>query len=72
MSTDSTEVPIHSETPIPPAIIEAASTGRLVLFVGAGVSRLAGGPSWSRSAENALDEIVEKRLIPFAEAEQLR
>lgn len=73
MATDSTEVPSHSEIPhIPPAIIEAASAGRLVLFVGAGVSRLAGGPSWSRSAENALEEIVEKRLIPFAEAEQLR
>ena len=73
MATDSTEVPSHSEIPIiPPVIIEAASAGRLVLFVGAGVSRLAGGPSWSRSAENALEEIVEKRLIPFAEAEQLR
>lgn len=73
MATDSTEVPSHSETPnIPSAIIEAASAGRLVLFVGAGVSRLAGGPSWSRSAENALEEIVKERLIPFAEAEQLR
>ncbi|TKS57742.1 MAG: hypothetical protein EWM72_03470 [Nitrospira sp.] len=73
MVTESTEPAGHSEIPdIPPAIIEAASAGRLVLFVGAGVSRLAGGPSWSRSAENALEEIVEKRLIPFAEAEQLR
>jgi hypothetical protein len=73
MATDSTEVPSHSEIPdIPPAIIDAASAGRLVIFVGAGVSRLAGGPSWSRSAENALEEIVEKRLIPFAEAEQLK
>lgn len=73
MATDSTEAPSHSETPnIPSAIIEAASAGRLVLFVGAGVSRLAGGPSWAQSAEKALDELVKKELIPFAEAEQLK
>lgn len=73
MVTESAEPANNSEIPeIPQAIIDAASTGRLIIFVGAGVSRLAGGPSWSRAAENALEEIVEKRLIPFAEAEQLK
>lgn len=73
MVTDPTEGPSRSEIPnIPPAIIEAASAARLVLFVGAGVSRLAGGLSWPEAANNALKEIVDKGLIPFAEAEQLR
>jgi hypothetical protein len=73
MANDSTEVPSQSEIPnVPPAIIEAASTGRLVLFVGAGVSRLAGGPSWPEAAANAFEELVSRGLIPFAEAEQLR
>ena len=73
MVTESAEPASQSEIPeIPPAIIDAASVGRLIIFVGAGVSRLEGGPSWSRAAENALEELVEKRLIPFAEAEQLK
>ena len=66
-SSNSPEIP-----PIPIAIVEAASNGRLVLFVGAGVSRLASGPSWEMAANNAFEDLIEKGLIPFCEAEQLR
>ncbi len=31
--------------PVPIAIKQAAAKGKLVIFVGAGVSRIAGGPS---------------------------
>ena len=62
-----------ADTPVtPPEIIEAATAGRLILFVGAGVSRLAGGPSWADAADIAFKELVDKGLLPFAEAEQLR
>jgi len=66
-ASDPKEVP-----DVPPAITEAAAAGRLILFVGAGVSRLAGGPSWEQAAENAFKELVAKGLISFGEAEQLR
>ena len=69
-SSESSQSPVIP--PIPPALIEAASGGRLVLFVGAGVSRLAGAPSWGKAAENAFDELIRKDLIPFGEVEQLK
>lgn len=71
------ESPVAQESfpdipPIPPAVVEAASGGRLVLFVGAGVSKLAGGPSWRKAADDAFKELNTKGLITYAEVQQLK
>lgn len=60
------------EPPVPAAIKAAALRGTLVLFVGAGASRLAGGPSWGEFADKLLAELCEKKLINHAERQQLR
>ncbi len=52
------------EIPLPPpSIIDAADGGRLVLFVGAGLSRLAGSPGWEEFADLLLVRLVAKGLI---------
>lgn len=45
---------IPSKPPIPLGLKEAAKEGKLVPFIGAGVSKLAGCPSWSQFADGAL------------------
>jgi hypothetical protein len=40
--------------PVPVELRTAAQLGRLVIFVGAGVSRLVGGPSWLEFADDLL------------------
>jgi hypothetical protein len=61
-----------SEIPvIPNEIKEAALDGRLVLFIGAGVSRLAGLPSWGGLADNILDGLLSKGYINHSEKEHL-
>lgn len=42
----------------PPELAEAARAGELVLFIGAGVSRLIGCPSWDGFANGALHQLV--------------
>lgn len=50
---------------IPTVIREAALTGRLVPFVGAGASRLAGCPGWTGFADQALNQLIEAgKLTP--------
>lgn len=46
-------------------IIKAAKTGRLIIFVGAGVSKLIGLPLWKEFAHKRLDEIFEHGLIDY-------
>lgn len=46
-------------------IITAAKTGTLVVFVGAGVSKLVGLPLWSEFALSRLDTIYENGLVDF-------
>ena len=43
-----------------PNIIEAAKLGNLIIFVGAGVSRLVKLPSWDEFAMGRLETIREK------------
>jgi len=56
---------------VPPEIIEAAETGSLVVFVGAGVSCLAGAPNWDGFAAKALELAVNKGGMNHAQKEQL-
>jgi hypothetical protein len=52
-------------------ILEAASRGKLILFIGAGVSRLLGCPSWSSFAKKVLDDACKKHCIDYRQHELL-
>jgi hypothetical protein len=67
------KIPDLREVPdLPPEIKEAALDGELALFVGAGVSRLVGLPSWAGLAEKALTELRENNLLNYSEQDQLK
>ena len=57
---------------IPEGLREAQQTRRLVPFIGAGVSRLAGCPDWTSFADAALDQMVKARCLNHSEVEQLK
>lgn len=52
---------------LPNEIIEAANTGNLVLFIGAGISRMAGHPSWDGFADAVVDQLVKHEVIDHHE-----
>ena len=56
---------------VPPEVLRAAQDGNLVIFVGAGVSRLVGGPSWQELASGALEMLAQKGMITFSDIKQL-
>lgn len=57
---------------IPKGIFEAAQSGKLVLFIGAGVSRIVGCPSWKDFAIEYLKDLHNKQVINFFEFEKLK
>ncbi len=66
------EVPKLSDKPkLPDEIIQAGLNGELVLFVGAGMSKLLELPSWKELAQNVLKSLQEKGCLDFSELEQL-
>jgi hypothetical protein len=56
---------------IPPKILEAAAAGRLVVFVGAGVSRIIGLPSWKEFSLLQLKDLRDKKAINYYEYKSL-
>lgn len=56
---------------MPPEVVQAAKECNLVLFIGAGVSRLMGCPSWPELADAALRHLAKKEFISFADVQQL-
>lgn len=67
------KIPELRETPdLPDEVKQAAIGGQLVLFVGAGVSRLVGIPSWAGLAEAALDDLRMSGQLNYSELEQLK
>jgi len=56
---------------IPQSILDAAHSGKLVVFIGAGVSRLAGGRSWAGYANSKLEYLQKKKYISFYDKERL-
>ena len=57
---------------IPPPILKAASNGKLVVFIGAGVSRLLGYPSWQNLAEKYVEYLFREGKLSYLEYEYLR
>jgi SIR2-like protein len=56
---------------IPELLRNSSQMGNLVLFVGAGVSRIAGCPGWIKMADMALGQMVAANGLSHAEVEQL-
>ncbi len=56
---------------IPPKIIDAVKKEDLVVFFGAGVSRIIGCPSWQGFAKAYLDQLLQCKLINHFEYDQL-
>jgi hypothetical protein len=56
---------------LPPEVEQAAQSGELVVFVGAGVSRLIGCPSWDSLANKVLHQLAEKKGINYYELSQI-
>lgn len=56
---------------IPEQILDAASKGRLVLFIGSGVSQIIGCPSWKEFADIILKDLFDKNLITYYEKTEL-
>lgn len=57
---------------IPKEILDASSRGKLIIFVGAGVSRIIGCPSWREFAEKYLKDLLEKKIINYYEFSHLQ
>jgi hypothetical protein len=61
------------ETISPPEeVIQAGLDGSLILFIGAGVSRLLELPSWNELALCVLQDLRNKSLLNYSEIEQLK
>ncbi len=46
--------------------------GNLILFIGAGISRLLGLPSWSGLADKIMEDLREKEFLDYSEIQQLK
>ena len=57
---------------VPPEVFKAARNGKLVVFIGAGVSRIIGCPSWNEFAYKQLDDLRERKAINFYEYTSLK
>ena len=63
---------IGARVPLDPQIIEAADRGTLVLFVGAGVSRLVGCEGWDDLALDLLKICYDKGFINYRASRELK
>lgn len=73
--TQAVSTPKFLEIPeIPLAIQDAAKRGKLVIFVGAGVSCLVDGPSWDQMADKLLSQLSNQNnsSLTFSEIDQLK
>jgi hypothetical protein len=57
---------------IPPALREAAQLTKLIPFVGAGASKLAGCPGWNEFADDALKVFIECGKFSYAQLDQVK
>ena len=66
----STDIPLIPD--VPDSLREAAQVGTLIPFVGAGVSALAGCPSWDEFANAALNVFVQRDQFNHAQIDQIK
>ena len=67
------QVPELSNDPsLPDEIIQAALNGNLILFIGAGISRLLDLPSWSGLADKIMEDLRKKEFLDYSEIQQLK
>ena len=67
------QVPELSYAPsLPDEIIQAALNGNLILFIGAGISRLLDLPSWSGLADKIMEDLRKKEFLDYSEIQQLK
>lgn len=52
---------------VPQELIYAAESGMLVVFIGAGISRLVGCPSWNGFADAVLSQLLPSEVIDYHE-----
>ena len=52
---------------IPPQIIDSINDGTFAVFIGAGVSRIAGLPAWSELANNLIKKCYEEDLLTYVD-----
>lgn len=57
---------------IPAGVREAALVGKLIPFIGAGASRLAGCPGWAAFADGALRQLITKGKFTFSQLDQIK
>ena len=57
---------------VPPGLREAAQLTKLIPFVGAGASKLAGCPDWNEFADEALRVFVEHGKFSHAQLDQVK
>ncbi len=65
-------IPKPHEVDVPPEVIQAAIRGKLTFFIGNGLSRLYGYPSWGGLADLMLTELAKEREISFNDLELLK
>jgi len=66
------EIEIKENPSVPPEIFKAVSNGKLVLFIGAGVSRIIGCPSWGKFALQQLKYLYKNKAINYHEYSNLK
>jgi hypothetical protein len=57
---------------MPTGLRDAALIGKLILFIGAGASRLAGCPGWDGFADGTLQQLIDKGKFSYAQFEQIK
>jgi hypothetical protein len=67
MATDLVPIP-----KIPDGLREAALMGKLIPFIGAGASRLAGCPGWGDFADGALRQLIDKGKFTYSQFDQIK
>ena len=66
----SDDIPLKPQ--LPEVLRDAAFRGRLVPFIGAGVSALAGCPTWEQLADRALTWLIDQGHFSHAQLDQLK
>jgi hypothetical protein len=61
----------NQDPPIPDEVANAAASGELVVFVGAGISRLINCPSWDQFADRVLDQLAPT-CLDYYEISQIK